>query len=194
MSEQVNLTQSKISTAAHPDLDWSQVKETVSMLKLAAAQVEYSMRDGNRSVDTLTESFTAMAESMHVIEQASKELWEKYDIEDGLTNKVTEQCDAVSSKMQQAIIAFQFYDKLVQRLDHVVGSLSQLGELVGDPAKLYSPVEWRGLQEAIRSKYTMGQERELFDALMAGENIESVLKRLGEMTEQVSAEDDIELF
>jgi len=195
MPQEINTTGSQISTAARPDLDWSQVKETVSMLKLAAAQVEYSMRDGNRSVDTLTESFTTMAESMHVIEHASKELWAKYDIDDDLTHKITEQCDTVSARMQQTIVAFQFYDKLVQRLDHVVDSLSQLGELVGDPEKLYLPAEWFSLQEAIRSKYTMGQERELFDALMAGEDIESVLKRLGEMTEQASTtEDDIELF
>jgi len=194
MSDEINSTPSQISSAARPDLDWSQVKETVSMLNLAAAQVDYSMRDGNRSVDTLTESFTAMAESMQVIEHASKELWEKHNIEDDLTNKVVEQCDTVSAKMQQAIIAFQFYDKLVQRLDHVVDSLSQLGEVVGDPAKLYSPPQWSALQEAIRSKYTMGQERELFDALMAGEDMDSVLKRLTEMTEQVSADDDIELF
>jgi hypothetical protein len=192
MSEETNSVQK--STSSHPDLDWSQVKETVSMLKLAAAQVDYSMRDGNRSVDTLTESFMAMAESMSVIEQASKELWQKHDIDDDLTGKITEQSGTVSTKMQQAIVAFQFYDKLVQRLDHVVNSLSQLGDLVGDPSKLYSPVEWRSLQEAIRSKYTMGQERDLFDALMAGEDIESVLKRLSEMTDQAPEEDDIELF
>ena len=194
MPEELNTAPSQASTAAHPDLDWSQVKETLSMLKLAAAQVEYSMRDGNRSVDTLTESFTTMAGSMNVIEQTSKELWDKHGFEDELTHRVTEQCDTVSSKMQQAIVAFQFYDKLVQRLDHVVGSLSQLGELVGNPAKLYLPAEWRYLQEAIRSKYTMGQERELFDALMTGEDIESVLKRLSEMTERASTEEDIELF
>lgn len=182
------------STSAQPDLDWSQVKETVLMLKLAATQVEYSLRDGNSSVDTLTTSFTTMAETLGNIEQASKALWEKHNIEDEQTGQIIEQCENVADKTQQAIIAFQFYDKLVQRLDHVVKSLTQLGDLVGDPSRLYSPFEWRALQDAIRSKYSMQQERELFDALMNGEDIETVLERLHEMPENISTDDDIELF
>jgi len=179
------------STAAHPDLDWSQVKETVLMLKLAASQVEFSLRDGNNSVDVLAESFTLMADGIGDIEKSFKELKETHDIKD---DAIIELCETLSGKMQHAIMAFQFYDKLVQRLDHVVGSLSQLGDLVDEPSSLYSPLAWRALQDKIRSKYTMVQERELFDAVMNGEDMESVLKRLHEITEQPLEEDDIELF
>lgn len=193
MPDEGNLTLSNVSSESISDQGWCQVKETVTMLKLAAAQVEYSMRDGERSVNTLTESFMAMSASMQVIEQSSKELWEKHNEEGGLTNKIIEQCGSVSSQMTQAIVAFQFYDKLAQRLDHVIEGLSQLGELVGDPEKLSSPVEWRSLQDSIRSKYSMSQERDLFDALIAGEDAESVFKRMNEMTDQLSDE-DIELF
>lgn len=182
------------STAANPDLDWSQVKETVLMLRLAAAQIDFSLHEGNSSVDTLTGSFTAMAENMQAIARSSQQLFTDYAIEENLQQDVMQNCAAVSEKMQQAIIAFQFYDKLVQRLDHVVDSLSRLGELVGDPARLYSPQEWRGLQQQIRSRYTMGQERELFDALMNGEDIQSVLARMQQMAQNVVVEDDIELF
>ena len=182
------------STASRPDLDWSQVKETVLMLRLAAAQIEFSLSDGNSSVDTLTESFTSMADSMQTIEQSSKQLIEKYQIEDELKGQVIGNCESVSQKMHQAIVAFQFYDKLVQRLDHVVLSLSRLGDLVGDPARLYSPLEWQILQDQIRSRYTMSQERELFDALMQGEDIQTVLAKMQQLTENASTEDDIELF
>ena len=44
------------SSASNPDLDWSQVRETVSLLRLAAAQVDFSMRDGEKSVNALTDS------------------------------------------------------------------------------------------------------------------------------------------
>ena len=49
-------------TSAHmPDLNWSQVRETVLMLELAAVQIESAMKDSNASVEVLTNSFTSMA-------------------------------------------------------------------------------------------------------------------------------------
>jgi len=180
------------STAAQPDLDWSQVKETVLMLKLAAAQVEFSLKDGTNSVNTLTDSFTSMAGSIKAIELSAAELFEKYAVDNIDQSTIKESCNQVSGKMQQAIIAFQFYDTLVQRMDHVVNSLSRLSDLVSDPARLYSPIEWGALQEAIRSRYTMEKERELFDAVLAGEDMSQVLEKMHQVA--THSEDDIELF
>ena len=180
------------STATHPDLDWSQVKETVLMLKLAAAQVEFSLKDGNNSVNTLTESFTTMADSIKAIELSTSSLFEKYSVDGVEQSTVNDNCRIISSKMQQAIVAFQFYDTLVQRMDHVVNSLSKLGDLVSNPARLYSPHEWGALQEVIRSRYTMEKERELFDAIIAGEDMVQVLEKMHQVA--TSDEDDIELF
>lgn len=180
----------RASSSAHPDLDWSQVKETVLMLKLAAAQVEFSLKDGTNSVNALTDSFTGMAGSIKAIELSTDDLFEKYNISKDDQKTVVESCQQVAGKMQQAIVAFQFYDTLVQRMDHVVNSLSILGDLVGDPSRLYSPQEWRALQEVIRSRYTMEKERELFDAILNGEDMIEVLERM----HQVTKTDDIELF
>ena len=55
------------TTAHSPDLGWSQVRETVLMLELSAAQIEAAMRESNGSVDVLTASFTNMAETLHAI-------------------------------------------------------------------------------------------------------------------------------
>lgn len=53
-------------TSAHmPDLDWSQVRETVLMLELSAVQIETAMKDSNSSVEVLTDSFTSMAGPPH---------------------------------------------------------------------------------------------------------------------------------
>ena len=163
------------------------------MLKLAAAQVEFSMRDGNKSVDVLTDSFTTMAGSMQSIDAVVQELISQQGLVGESRDILVQNCDSVAAKVQQAIVAFQFYDKLVQRVDHVVQSLSQLAELVGEPSRLYSPQEWQKLQMSIRDRYTMAQERELFDALMQGEDVQSVLDRLQAMTQDES-NDDIELF
>lgn len=183
------------SSAANPDLDWSQVKETVSLLRLAAAQVDFSMRDGEKSVNALTDSFTSMSETMALLEASTREVFEQHDVDSELKADVKQHCASIAEKTTQAIIAFQFYDKLTQRLDHVVDSLSKLSELVGDQGRLYSPQEWQTLQQLICSKYTMAEERELFEAIMRGEDVQLVMARMQALTDQMSsAEDDIELF
>ncbi len=52
------------SSSANPDLDWSQLKETVVMLNLAIAQIKQSMHEGTSSVDTLAHSFTSLATNL----------------------------------------------------------------------------------------------------------------------------------
>lgn len=188
MSNTKNLSS---SSADHPDLDWSQVKETVLMLKLAAAQVEFSLKDGGKSVNTLADSFTSMAGSIKAIELSTDSIFEKYDVHDDDMHVIKDNCHQVAGKMQQAIVAFQFYDTLVQRMDHVVNSLSKLGDLVSDPARLYSPHEWSALQEVIRSRYTMEKERELFDAILNGDDMMEVLEKMHQIA---TADDNIELF
>ena len=58
-------------TSAHsPDLDWSQVRETVLMLELAVGQIDAAMKEGNSSVEVLTDSFTSMAGYMRMMGDA----------------------------------------------------------------------------------------------------------------------------
>ncbi|MBL3617099.1 MAG: hypothetical protein JMN26_05145, partial [gamma proteobacterium endosymbiont of Lamellibrachia anaximandri] len=99
----------------------------------------------------------------------------------------------VSTKMQASIMAFQFYDKLSQRLSHVNHALEALGELVGDQGRLYNPSEWTGLQGKIRSRYSMREEQEMFDALLSGATIEEALQ-MGIAAMHEAEDDDIELF
>ncbi len=174
-----------ISNAQNPDLDWSQVRETVRMMNLAVAQIEMSMTEGDDSVATLTNAFTTMAGRVQAIESLVKEK----DNEE--FQQITEQCNAISAEMQHAIMAFQFYDKLTQRLSHVSHSLESLVDLVGDNSRLYNPVEWSILQEKIKSRYTMPAEHDMFEMMMSGMSIKDVLKQ---MQQDKDNEDDIELF
>lgn len=95
--------------------------------------------------------------------------------------------------MHRTIIAFQFYDKLTQRLAHVSNSLRALSELVNDREQLYNPYAWRGMQEKIKSKYTIESERVMFDELLKGATIEEALERCKVMQTE-SAKEVIELF
>ena len=167
-----------------PNVDWTQVKETVRMINLAVAQIEVSMNEGDDSVDTLTKAFTEMAARVQVIEQHTKE-------SNSDTKSITEQCDAISAEMQHAIIAFQFYDKLTQRLSHVSESLESLAGLVGDEERLSQPKEWTRLQEQIKSKYTMPAEHHMFEMVMQDMSIKDILKQA---LQADTSDDDIELF
>ena len=179
------------STAHAPDLNWSQVRETVLMLELAAVQIEHAMKDSNASVDVLTRSFTAMAGCMQDIVGKVEAL-----PDDGATGTAKSELLGatanVSGMVHQAIIAFQFYDKLVQRLAHVGLSLGDLSDLVAEPGRLYNPGEWVGLQQRIKVKYSTREEIAMFDAVLQGVPVHEAVERF--MAEMKEKNDDIELF
>ncbi|GAB6039487.1 hypothetical protein [Endothiovibrio diazotrophicus] len=187
------------SSARRPDLDWSQVKETVLMLGLAVAQIESSMRDGDDSVNVLGNSFTTMYGSLQTIAATADHLTDRGEtgkVKKAIGHNVAE----VSGMMQEVIMAMQFYDKLTQRLSHVTHSIEALGELIADHSRLYNPYEWAGLQEKIRAKYTTEEERLMFDTIMAGGDVEEALAAAVEFRreraerEEALPDDNIDLF
>ncbi len=177
------------SYAHQPDLDWSQVRETVKLLALSATHVEGSMVEGDDSVTVLTESFTAMVEHLAGI-NAQLELLEPSEAKD----LALAHCSATSDKIRTSIVAFQFYDRLQQRLQHVTFSLKALSDIVESPERLYNPREWAKLQEQIRSTYTMESEKALFDAIVSGKSIEEALKIAAYEEQNTNEDEDIELF
>jgi hypothetical protein len=174
------------STSQNPDLDWSQVRETVRMLNLAVAQIEMSMKEGDDSVDTLSNIFTSMVDRVQTIEKLTQQTKTEQD------SQVLAQCQQVANDMQYAILAFQFYDKLTQRLSHVSHSLDSLGQLVGDNSRIYNPNEWSQLQQQIKSKYSMSAEHEMFEMVMQGMSIDEILKQAPKHDH--SDDDGVELF
>jgi hypothetical protein len=182
------------STSSAPDLDWSQVRETIRILQLATAQIDMAMREGDDSIDTLSRSFRSMVGSIEVISETAADLDE--GTSDGKKESIEENCRRVSEHMHSSIIAFQFYDKLSQRLSHVRQGLDALAELVGDTHKLYNPYEWKGLQKQILSLYSMQEEVEMFDAVLNGATVEEALQQCQDKLKARVEEDsdDIELF
>lgn len=180
---------SKPSSAINPDLDWSQVRETVMLLNVAIAQIENALRSGDESVTALADSFTSMVGNVEQIAAAAENLPVNSE-----SATIHNNCKAVSEKMHAAIIAFQFYDKLTQRLTHLSHSLDALTGLVANPEKLYNPYEWRGLQQSIKSKYTVDSDRAMFDAILSGKSVKEALQMVTHLEQQTSNEDDIELF
>lgn len=188
----------KGSTANNPDLSWSQVRETVVMLELASTQIEYAMNDSNKSVDILTTSFTELANTMTKICNGFAKLvdYEKDNtVKDSELQETKKTLQTISSYANsliiKAIVAFQFYDKLAQRISHVNGSLSSLRELVSDGRKIFRPEEWVNLQQKIKSKYSTPEEIAMFDAVVNGMPIQEAIEKYCPPQDE---EENIELF
>ncbi|MEW6677516.1 MAG: hypothetical protein AB1421_06305 [Pseudomonadota bacterium] len=178
------------STAAKPDLDWSQVRETMLMLNLAVAQIEMALKESSGSVEVLTNSFTGMYGNLMALVEQVRNLPDS-----PIRQSIEETGGAVSGQMQHAIVAFQFYDRLSQRLSHVCRSLEDLNSIVSDPGKLYNPYSWHALQQKIRAKYTMEDEKLMFDKLIESGDVQAALEQyVNSKHAQSGGASDIELF
>lgn len=177
------------SNSQQPDLDWSQVRETVKLLTLSATQVQSSMREGDDSVTTLTAAFTDMVTNLTEVSKALE------SIEDcAAKDKAMQHCLMTSEKVHSSIIAFQFYDRMQQCLQHVTENLNGLSNIVENPQLLYNPMEWKKLQDKIRDGYTMESEKVMFDVILEGKSVAEALELAKQYDNTAKEDDDIELF
>lgn len=182
----------RAAAAAESNPDWNHLRETVRMMELAVAQVEAAMTDSSASVDALTGTFTMMANTIRLMEDRIGRLGD-----DEATRETRAEllgaAGHVGGMVRQAIIAFQFYDRLSQRLSHVSNGLAWLAELVGDPQRAAAVDAWRDLQQRVRARYSMPEENEMFEAvLLRGLSVEEAVREFMEKMHRKG--DDIELF
>jgi hypothetical protein len=180
-------------TGVHaPDLDWSQVRETVLMIELAAGQISAAMHESNEPVNVLTSGFTSLASLLTRI-QSSLDALPDTPENAALKQDLLGSTGEVNAVVTQSIVAFQFYDKLSQRLDHVGLALGKLSALISDRSRLFNPEEWKMLQQAIRSRYSTREEVAMFEAVLSGVPVQEALQAfVADRKEQAS--NDIELF
>ncbi|QEP42748.1 hypothetical protein D5085_06185 [Ectothiorhodospiraceae bacterium BW-2] len=164
------------------------MRETVSLLNVAAHQIEWSLTDSDESINTLSESFTTMVNEASQIKQMVQ-----HD-NPQQSEAIISAANDIEQRMHQAIIAFQFYDRLTQRMNHLASSLRLLSELVNDASRLYNPGEWHQLIEAIRQRYTTESDRAMFDAILSGLSLDEAISCYIRSQAEDSQEDDIELF
>ncbi|KUJ75833.1 hypothetical protein AVO42_11190 [Thiomicrospira sp. XS5] len=180
-----------------------EVQETIMVLNLSVAQIELSITDGDNSVNTLIDSFSYMSQHIEDIERSSKKIAEMSTdvagIEEHNQSLLTQTGD-LALKMQQAIIAFQFYDKLSQRLNHVSHGLSGLAEIVSHEMHAKDEAQWEAFKSEVRKGTTMREEEELFELIFdqgmpADEAIDVMKGRMRDrMAESEEEEEEIEFF
>ena len=123
-------TNNSVLTTTH---DLLHIKETVSMLFLAVCQIEASIKESNTSVDSLTASFTDLAKHSREVDQHVQEMTDLSDI-DNIKRQVSETSIEMQTKINQAITAFQFYDRVSRRLYAVSRDIERESDGIGDAA------------------------------------------------------------
>ncbi|MDH5353975.1 MAG: hypothetical protein OEY09_05965 [Gammaproteobacteria bacterium] len=171
---------------------WTHVRETVRMLFLAIAQIEIALRESDDSVEHLTDAFTSMVDSeMKIaasIDGLALSIDDKRDV-----SAIKRDAIQITEEMQSVIVAFQFYDKLTQRLAHVSSGMEALSGLLNDDTRVNEVDAWSLLQNEIKSKYSMREEHELFDVVMAGADVREAIRRYNDLHKD-EPKNDIELF
>lgn len=182
-----------------------EVQETILILNLSIAQIDLSLSEGDNSVNALIDSFTFMSQHIDAIQISSEGIFEllaEDEVAQNYKALLSTQTSELAAKMQQAIIAFQFYDKLSQRLTHVSHGLSGLAEIVSHEMRVKSPEEWEAFKQSVRKGTSMREEEELFELIFdqnipVEEAIDIMCQRMRSRMaeeEKVEDEDEIELF
>jgi hypothetical protein len=147
-------------------------------LELGAAQLDAAMRESDARVDKLAGAVTAVATDARELEAQVQALESADPAEVQRARERIKQLAAqLDSDVQATVTSLQFYDKLIQRLTHVrdglaIPSDSTVASL--DPARS----DWNSMLEQVRSRYSMVEERVLFDFMMRGLSADQMLKAL----------------
>jgi len=184
-------------------LKWEELHRAILALNLSVAQIDLSMTEGSYSVDALIDSFNFMREGIdnmrnQVLQDDASEMVE-------LKTRVLSESNVLTDKVTASIIAFQFYDRLSQRLHHVSDSLSILADIMGSKDQIVDEVIWAHFIEKMSKYAAMREEHELFDLIFvqgldSAKSIELMkLKMRERMLEAQNSpvpvlDDDIELF
>jgi hypothetical protein len=147
-------------------------------LELGAAQLDAAIRESDARVDKLATAVTAVATDARELEAQVQALDSGSGAQTQQARERIRQLAAqLDAHVQATVTSLQFYDKLIQRLTHVrdglaIPSDSTVSSL--DPARS----DWNSMLEQVRSRYSMVEERVLFDFMMRGLSADQMLKAL----------------
>lgn len=186
-------------------LDWQELRKTIMTLNLAIAQIDLSMTEGEYSIDTLIDSFGFMRSELDRLNRIVHE--DDIDVET-VKAVLAAQAEMLTDKVSSSIIAFQFYDKLSQRLHHVSESLSALIDIISSEEGSFNQQSWDNFFNKMAKYASMREEYELFELIFErGHSAETAISDLKiRLIERLRlardkhkslpsvVEDDIELF
>ncbi len=167
--------------------------ELRSFLELGAAQLESAMKDSDARVASLTSAVSHIVERLADLRAIAAELPRDGDPHcAALGARLSTASAELELDAQQAVVALQFYDKMVQRITHVRDGLTIPAEVI-EAGPQERSVAWEQLLQEVRSRYSMVEERVLFDFLIRGTGPREVMRALTDL-QGASRPGELELF
>jgi hypothetical protein len=168
-------------------------RELRRYLELGAVQVDAAMKEANQAVDSLSSAVTAVqADARELVAQ----IWALESGDPERARQALAQLRIWAGRLTErgrtAIRTLQFYDKLVQRLSHVRDGLALPVDWLSKQ-KQPSDEDYERLLEEVRARYSMAEERALFDFMMCGLSAEQMFKALMGL-KGTTAAGELELF
>lgn len=160
----------------------------ITLLQLAAAQLALSLKETQQPFDDLSKLFIEIVEGYNSMETLIGST-QQSDIDNlQFLHQQTQ------SKVRNAIVDFQFYDRMTQRLQHIMGTIQDAIKTL-EVRTNENETEWHDIFDRIEKSYTMREEKQLFDSIRSGEGFESAVSALIEQTfKKEAVEPKIELF
>jgi len=147
-------------------------------LELGAAQLDAAIRESDSRVDKLAGAVTSVATDARELEAQLTALDSPNPEEAAKARQRIQQLThALATHVQATITSLQFYDKLIQRLTHVRDGLAIPSDSTVD-GRDPAGSDWSAMLEQVRSRYSMVEERVLFDFMMRGLSADQMLKAL----------------
>lgn len=161
----------------------------VMLLQLAAAQLSLSLEETEKPFNDLTKLFLEIVQHHRQID----ELLKQKPLPD--IQKLHELQKITEEKVKISVMDFQFYDRMSQRLRHILSNLQQAILILTNDQDFADEEQWREIFDRIEESYTMQEEKDLYFAIKQGQGFESAVQQLIKKTHQKEAvEADIELF
>jgi len=159
------------------------------LLQLAAAQLSLSLQETEKPFNDLTKLFLEIVQHHRQID----ELLQQKPAPD--IQKLHELHKLTEEKVKDSVMDFQFYDRMTQRLHHILSNLQQAILILGNTENFQDDAQWQKIFERIEKSYTMREEKELYQAIKQGEGFESAVKKLINKSHAKEAiKTDIEFF
>lgn len=153
-------------------------------LQLAIVQIDMTLRESGQSVEQMIGAITSLSGVLHRIRsELHVHIPESASVSD---------CAEASEQIRQATMASQFYDRMSQRLSHVMENLAEIVNVVSAPDGEHAAL-WENLQKRMRQVYSLEQEQAIHTALQRGLPADKINSDKDAGRERATA-GDIELF
>jgi len=166
----------------------SHLVNQVTLLQLAAGQLALSLKETEQPFDDLSKLFIEIVEGFNEIEA----LLSSGQYTDIL--KVQSLHALTQNRVKNAIIDFQFYDRMKQRLNHIMGNIQDAIHSI-ESGENNDDEHWENTFSNIEKSYTMREEKQLYESIRSGVGFDVAVKALVSQTfSNDSTVTDIELF